>query len=109
MLTRELEDITGEWFQLGLHLNVDHSKLKKIEADHIGVERRKSEMLSVWLQNDLHASWHKVATALSSMGKNTSAQRLQKKYMASSGLFFISKSKQPHTGAWLSAHLYYYG
>jgi len=81
-LTRELKDITADWFQLGVQLGVRHDKLQRIHHDFGGkTERCQTEMLSFWLQGDLEASWGKMVEALQRIDRLVLAQQLQRKYM----------------------------
>ena len=76
-LSRELADISGqEWFNLGIQLGIKDSILRNIETNHRDVQRCKTEMLGVWLQNDPTNPWKKLATTLENMGKKVLAQRI---------------------------------
>ena len=78
-LIKELRGVV-DWFQLGIHLGIDHSDLKKIEADCRGnVERCKAEMLSLWIDN-LNVSMEKLTRALEGIGHRNLARQLQDKH-----------------------------
>ena len=81
-LLEELTDISGsEWFSLGIKLGVKDSTLRDIEADHReDVQRRKTEMLRVWLQSGPTNPWKELATALERMGSKVLAQKILEKY-----------------------------
>ena len=81
-LTKELKDVKADWFQLGVHLKISHSRLRKIEADHghSSEEHCMAEMLALWLK-DSSASWDKLTTALNSMDWRSLAQRLRVTYV----------------------------
>jgi hypothetical protein len=58
-------DAQPKWFNLGLALGIDETKLKAIEVDHHEVERRFTEVLSVWLcMSTPQRSWERLITAL---------------------------------------------
>ena len=48
-LSSELKRVT-DWYQLGIHLDLQTHELMQIEHDHQGNERRKQEMLDLWLR-----------------------------------------------------------
>ena len=71
----------SEWFSLGIKLGVKDSTLRDIEADHReDVQRRKTEMLRVWLQSGPTNPWKELATALERMGSKVLAQKILEKY-----------------------------
>ena len=76
-----VKDIVN-WHDLGLHLDLPESKLASI-ATHPDIEGHRRMMLSEWLQFDPEASWEKLATALSKIGKNAIAANVRREYMNS--------------------------
>ena len=72
-----------ECHDLGLQLGVPESKLALI--DKHPVEDHLRMMLSEWLQFDPGASWEKLATALSKIGKNAIAASVRQKFVIVSG------------------------
>ena len=57
------------WYNLGIHLGIESSVLKRIERDCSGdTERCKTEALDFWLQNDSKPTWNKLAHAVEDMG-----------------------------------------
>ena len=81
-LTHELKDVTADWFQLGVQLEVKPAKLQQILQDCGGkTERCHTEMLNCWLQGDLETSWGKVVEALRKRDHLVLAQKLQRMYM----------------------------
>lgn len=90
ILTKELKDVTADWFQLGVCLKIRHSRLRKIEADHgHSVERCMTEMLTLWLK-DSNSSWDKLTIALNSMDLRSLAKRLRGAYVTPSTSVFMS-------------------
>ena len=73
-----------EWHDLGLQLGLPESTLALI-ATHPDVEGHLRMMLSKWLQFDPEASWEKLATALSKIGKNAIAANIRQQFMIVSG------------------------
>lgn len=64
LLIRALEPIY-EWFQLGLHIGVNHATLKKIEIEERErVEDCKREMLAEWLRSWERPTKEHLTTAL---------------------------------------------
>ena len=60
--------------------------LRNIEANYKGdVQRRKTEMLRVWLQSGPTNPWKELATALERMGRKVLAQSLLEKYNVMKG------------------------
>ena len=78
-----VKDIVN-WHDLGLHLDLPESKLASI-ATHPDIESHRRMMLSEWLQFDPEASWEKLATALSKIGKNAIAANVRREFMIVSG------------------------
>ena len=78
-----VKDVITEWYDLGLQLGLPDSTLKLI-ASNPDVEGRLRMMLSKWLEYDTQASWHKLANALNTMGKNVVAANIRSKYLRAS-------------------------
>ena len=68
-----------ECHALGLQLGLPESTLKLI--DKHPVEDHLRIMLSEWLQYDPEASWEKLATALSKIGKNVIAADVKREFL----------------------------
>ena len=66
-LVMELKAV--HWHQLGLQLQVPRDKLEKIDKDYQSSERKLSEMLWYWLENDQKPSWDKICEALQRIGE----------------------------------------
>ena len=79
-LTNALREVS-EWYQLGIILGILPVKLKKIEEDCQGSDRRKIETLDTWLQQTPSASWSDVVSALQQLGKNAVAQSVHQQYI----------------------------
>ena len=58
----ELKTVT-DWFQLGTNLGLEPYELKQIERDYQGNERRKQEMLDLWLRRIPNTGWKDVVSA----------------------------------------------
>ena len=70
-----------EWHDLGLQLDLPESSLKLI-ATHPDIEGHLRMMLSEWLQYDPEATWEKLATALSKIGKNAIAANVRQQFVS---------------------------
>ena len=71
-----------ECHALGLQLDLPESTLKLIDKHHDSKDHLRM-MLSEWLQFDPEASWEKLATALSKIGKNAIAVNVRREYVYS--------------------------
>ena len=79
-LSSELKTVT-DWHQLGINLGLPTYKLMQIERDHQGNERRKQEMLDLWLRRKPDAGWGDVVSALKKMDENAVAERIRQEYV----------------------------
>ena len=79
-LSSELKAVT-DWHQLGSCLGLPTHELKQIERDYQGNERRKQEMLDLWLRRKPDAGWRDVVSALRKMEENAVAERIRQKYV----------------------------
>ena len=70
-----------ECHALGLQLDLPESTLKLIDKHHHSKDHLRM-MLSEWLQFDPEASWEKLATALSKIGKNAIATNVRREFMS---------------------------
>ena len=84
-LSSELHSVSN-WHQLGIKLGLQPYKLRQIEEETKDVERRKVEILDLWQQSTLGASWKMLATALREMGENITAIRIEEKYKTSGAI-----------------------
>ena len=73
-----------ECHALGLQLDLPESTLKLIDKHHDSKDHLRM-MLSEWLQFDPEASWEKLATALSKIGKNAIAANVRREFVIVSG------------------------
>ena len=69
-----------ECHALGLQLGLPESTLKLIDKHHDSKDHLRM-MLSEWLQFDPEATWEKLATALSKIGKNAIAANVRKQFL----------------------------
>ena len=67
-----------EYHDLGLQLDLPESTLKLIDKHHDSKDHLRM-MLSEWLQFEPEASWEKLATALSRIGKNAIAASVRRR------------------------------
>ena len=80
-LSSELK-LVADWHQLGIRLDLLPAQLRQIEKEHPGdIERRKVEVVDIWLQHTLGASWRHIVTALIEMGHLTTAERIELNYV----------------------------
>ena len=80
ILSNELSEIT-DWHSLGVKLGVRPGQLCKIEANHTTVDRKKHELLALWLGNNPNPSWEEIVRVLQQMGEDTVATRIKQKYV----------------------------
>ena len=79
-LSSELASVI-DWFSLGLNLGLQKHELTKIERDYQGNDRRRVEMLDLWLQRTPNATWEDVVRTLQQMGENVVAENIREKYI----------------------------
>ena len=80
-LSSELSAVS-KWYQLGIRLGLQPSQLRQIEQEvPTDIERRKVEVVDLWLQSTPGASWRHIVTALREMGEMTTAERIELKYV----------------------------
>ena len=67
----------------GTMLDVPYYELKKIESSNSkgSVERCKIEILQYWLDNNIDASWKKIARALEQVNQLVLAATIKQKYL----------------------------
>ena len=70
----ELMDISAQWYNLGLQLQVSTGQLKKISEQFSDPSHKLREMLNDWLANSDNTSWKTLTSALKS--KSVGASRL---------------------------------
>jgi hypothetical protein len=72
-----------KWFNLGLAVGIDETKLKTIRLDFHTVEEQFTEMLSVWLRmSSPQRSWESLVTALKqpTVGFSDLAKSIKEKF-----------------------------
>ena len=104
---------SSKWRDLGLQVDVPHSRLSTIATNVAGRADAQKEALSstvdYWLRNDLTASWEKLATAVEKCDHSVLANKIRGSVgiMVSGNLtaFTCSYRKfMPHATTWLSVH-----
>ena len=81
----ELKDLidlqVGDWYRLGLSLNLKSDDLNIIEEDHRRDTRKQTcKMFDHWLKAQPDASYEQLIKALHKVGDETVANSLRKKY-----------------------------
>ena len=78
----ELVDISTQWYNLGLQLNIRIGQLENISAQFPAPSTRLREMLKAWLANCDNTSWKTLTSALKSksVGATQLAGALETKY-----------------------------
>ena len=80
-LSSELSGVS-KWYQLGIMLGLQPSQLHQIEQEvPTDIDRRKTEVVDLWLQNTPGASWRHIVTVLREMGDVATAERIELKYV----------------------------
>ena len=80
-LSSELSTVS-KWYQLGIRLGLQPSQLHQIEQEvPTDIDRRKVEVVNVWLQSTPGASWRHIVTALRELRDLTTAERIELKYV----------------------------
>ena len=74
-LSTELETVI-DWYILGLNLGLPKHLLDEIERDYQGNNRRKTQMLDLWLRRTPNATRDDVIRALKQMGENSVAENI---------------------------------
>ena len=83
--TPKLKDLmhlrVGDWYRLGLTLNLESDDLDIIEEDHRGDKRKQTlEMFKLWLETQPDASYDQLIKALCKVGCDRVANSLCNKY-----------------------------
>ena len=67
-----------DWHTLGIKLGLPVHTLRGIEINYSvhGLDRKRHEMISSWLNYDTEASWDKLASALKEMGMHVAAKKI---------------------------------
>ena len=63
-----LKPLSDKYFDLGIQLQLDHKKLKKIEREYADQERRFNETIILWRDSPGECSWSTLATAVERIG-----------------------------------------
>ena len=86
-LSSELATVIN-WFLLGINLGLPQHELTKIERDYQRNDRRRVEMLNLWLQRTPNGTWEDVVRALQQMGENRVAENIREKYIRGRSKFY---------------------
>ena len=80
-IQNELKEMTAEWYQFGVQLEIPAATLNTLERDHPHDARRcMTEVITRWLQNSPECSWAKLAQAVEAMGDYAAlAEKLRQK------------------------------
>ena len=54
------------WEDIGIGLNLPYATLQAIERDYNKVNQRCTNMLAMWLQKDVNATWQKILEVIDS-------------------------------------------
>ena len=96
-LVTELRKVIKKWHQLGLLLNIPPDRLDKIEDEYSSPDRRLSEILLYWLNNEESPSWEKICDALRRLGGFTRLVReLTIKYCSLNTLRSMTTCRRQH-------------
>ena len=66
-----LDEVSNDFFRLGLFLGIKEHKVKEIENEHKydGLQRKLSEVISLWLKTSTDdCSWKTLAKAVENLG-----------------------------------------
>ena len=63
-----------------MYFGISESVLKRIEADHPSVRRRKQEVCAAFIRSNTSASWEIVIYALNEMDEKRLARKIERKY-----------------------------
>ena len=91
-LCAELKTVT-DWHQLGINLGVPADELRRIERDYQGNDRRRAEMLDLWLRCTPNATWEDVVRALQQMGENAVAENIREKHIRGRSMLHLATTK----------------
>ena len=71
----------GDWYRLGLTLNLESDDLDIIEEDHRGEKRKQTrKMFQLWLETQPDPSYEQLIKALRKVGDERVANSLCSKY-----------------------------
>ena len=72
----------SKWYQLGIKLGLQPSQLHQIEQEvPTDIDRRKVEVVYLWLHSTPGASWRHIVTALREIGSPFAADMIEQKYL----------------------------
>ena len=83
-LSNELATVE-KWHKLGVNLGLQGHQLRKLQEDYPrDSDRRKCEMLDIWLRNVQNPTWKVIVEALNLMQENVVADVIWRKYCCQS-------------------------
>ena len=89
MLLKELAKVQTKWFEIGIQLDIEGSKLKTFECDYPSTSRRMIETLNYWFgrNTNVPVSWEFVITVLNDplVDESGLAKQIQEKYCPKKG------------------------
>ena len=61
---------TVDWYNLGIQIGIDKAKLDEIDDQYSQkqIDRKRSDMLGYWLDNEEEPTWGKIINALERLG-----------------------------------------
>lgn len=94
-VVRAIPEVTI-WKLLGLNLDVPGHKLEEIQQSYPrDIPQCRYELVSHWLNNDLEASWKKLADALDQVEHHSLANRIRRQYVCSEEGRRVERSRTP--------------
>ena len=81
-LNQYVTDIAPCYHDIGLVLDIRYNKLNviKTDASFPSLEHKCKEMMKVWLETDIHATWKKLCDALDKIEHQALAENIREKY-----------------------------
>ena len=79
MLSNYITRMAMNYYDFGLQLNIDNNELRIIQRD-LGFPNHKEkcrEMLNIWLENDIFATWGKLCEALERSNQSVLARDIR--------------------------------
>ena len=94
-ITNEFGSVIDKWFQIGVQLGINESKLRQIESDYHTLDRRFSEMISFWLNGNTQVpvTWMSLVQVLES--RFVSEKGLANQLREKAGLKLDNKEEIP--------------
>ena len=79
MLSNYITRMAINYYDIGLELNIGNDKLRIIQHDlrFPNLEEKCREMLNLWLENDISATWGKLCEALERKNQSVLARDIR--------------------------------